>query len=578
MLNSVTASPALLARVITCEVTPLNHGHTYLLLPAMSELSSSLKARVRMMSSLYNYSSQMAESRPGSGRGIAAGTAASLLGMGIEHYERAEEGSPSLTEEDIDRLDSLALSAKEHNKNRDHGHFMDRFMAKLLQHTIAENSADLAELQKRAVDPARTGRPPLSIRILTSNLKKLSSQMRPLFRLQYGAIHILTWRKPTKTLSVLVMYTAVCCWPHLVVAFPLLFLLFGVIIPANLYRHPIQTPKLLPVKKRGQSLLEFLNHSEDQSVFSDIFEDRDFSLDDGRSWSSRSSDSYVPTPLLSSLMESREELGKKDKSSYVKSQVSLMMNMRDLQNLTSDVIESMERSKKLTVDLFSFKDERLTTFIFYILIAITSFVLAFGKYIPWRIIFILSGWMIMAMGHPNTKKYLVKTKTSPAEKSTEPRNELKPSFIDTFDSRSIIVDDEPEVRMVEIYELQVRNVLNRAWEPHAYSKRLFDYKDKVRIAGKLVHGVDDLSKVLPPPEWKYDIGSAKSWYIDVDPAQFLQQRGIDLQWLAIQPKETEGWIYDKIPADDDSATEFRRRRLYRECFRYARPVPELRLV
>lgn len=549
----------------------------------MSELHLPLKARVKMMSSLYNYTNRIAESKQGSSRGIAAGTAASLLGMGIEHYERAEPDYPNLTDAEIEQLNSMALSATEHNKEKDRAHFMDRFMERLLQHTISEDSEGLAELQSRASDPSRTNRPHLSIRILTSNLKKLSGQMRPLFRLQYGVIHIITWRKPTKTLSVLVMYTALCCWPHLVVAFPLLFLLLGVIIPANLHRHPIDNPILLPVKKRGQSLMEFLNHSEDHSVFSDLFhEDREFSLDDSQSWSSRSTDTYVPTPLLSSLnIDARAEMGKKDKSSYVKSQVSLLMNMRDLQNLTSDVIESMNRANKISQDLFSFKDERLTTFIFYVLIGVTSFVLAFGKYIPWRMIFILSGWMMITLGHPNAKKYLAGAKSAPkAKKESETPTIVEPrvSFLDNFDSRNIIVDDEPEAKVVEIYELQVRNVLNRDWEPHAYSKRIFDYKDKVRVAGKLVHGVDSLSKVLPPPEWKYDIGSGKSWYIDVDPAQFLRNRGIDLRWLEVDPEETEGWIYDKIPAEDDSATEFRRRRLFRECFRYARPVPELKLV
>lgn len=571
---------------MSIQVTPHSWLRSISVPPTMSDLHGSLlKARVKMISSLYNYTNRVAESRQGSNRGIAAGTAASLLGMSLDHFERAEEGSPSLTEAEIEQLGRMALSATEHNQAKDHGHFMDRFMEKLLQHTIAEDSEGLAELQSRAADPARNNQPQLSIRILTSNLKKLSAQMKPLFRVQYGAIHIITWRKPTKTLSALVMYTALCCWPHLVVAFPLLFLLVGVIIPANLYRHPLVRPDFLPVKRRGQSLLEFLNHSEDHSVFLDIFnDDHDLLLEDGLSWSSKSTDSYGPTSVLtSSNIDTPEELGKSDKSKYVKAQVSLLMNMRDLQNLTSDVIEGMERANQVSLDMLSFKDERLTTFIFYALIGTTFFVLAFGKYIPWRLIFILFGWVAIALCHPNTNKYLLKLKTAPSmekeDKESEPLDHdsakitgPKPSFLETFDSRNIIVDDEPEARVVEIYELQVRNVLSHTWDHHAYSKRLFDYKDKVRIAGKLPHGVDNLSKVLPPPEWKYDIGSAKSWRIDVDPAHFLRTRGIDQQRLTIRSDEEDGWIYDKIPLEDDSATEFRRRRLFRECFRYARPV------
>lgn len=578
-------------RQFTCHSTP--HISSNRLMHGMSDQHTALlKSTLKMMSTLYSYTNSVAESRQGSSRGIAAGTAATLLGMGIDHYERTGEESHTLTEDEIEQLGLMALSATEHNNAKEHGHFMDRFMEKLLQHTIADDSEGLAELHSRASDPARTKRPPLSIKVLTSNLKKLSSQMRPLFRLQYGLIHIITWRKPTKTLSFLVMYTALCCWPHLVIVFPLVFILVGIIIPANLHRHPIDRPHLLPVKRRRQTLLEFLNQSDDRSIFLDIFNDSNESpQDDAISWSarssSRSSDSYVPTLTTSSSnAETPAESRKVDKSKYVKSQVSLLMNMRDLQNLTSDIIEGMENGNQIARKMFSFKDERLTTFIFYALIGVSSIVLAFGKYIPWRIIFIFSGWMGMALCHPNSKKYILLVKKAP--KVEIPSDEMgswhedkqrskisKPSFIETFDSRNIIVDDLPEVRVVEIYELQMKNVLSQTWEHYAYSKRLFDYKDNVRIAGKLAHGVTSLSKVLPPPEWKYNIGSAQGWRIDVDPGRFLCLRGIDQERLKVPHGEADGWIYDRIPLEDDSAAEFRRRRLFRPCYRYARPAPAL---
>ncbi|OVF06876.1 putative peroxisomal membrane protein [Clavispora lusitaniae] len=534
-----------------------------------------------MMSSLYSYSSGVADSRPGSARGIAAGTAASLLGMGIEHLDRNSEDSLRLTDEE---LDPALSSGESHGRSKDHrtkeekeqGHFMDRFMERLLRHTIAEDSAESEQLSSRINDPSRSGKPQLSFRIFASNMKQLSAQMGTFFRLQYGLIHVLTWRKPTKTLTCLVVYTAVCCWPHLVVAFPLLFLLFGVIIPAHLYRHPFQRPEILPVKKRGESFLDFLNKSDDHSVVLDLLNEPKEGFSDTQSINSSSTSvSYASTPLtLSSASEKTtpEELRKKDKSKYVKSQVSMLMNMRDLQNLTTDILEAMEQAKQLSTNIVGFKDERLTTFVFYVTIAVTSVVLLLGKYIPWRAIFIFSGWAGLILCHPNTKKYLVGFGNAKSSKATE-KKEPKQLFLDTFDSRSIIVDDEPEVRVVEIYELQARNILRRKWKPHAYSKRLFDWKDPVRVAGKRPHGVDNLSKVLPPPEWKYDFGYANNWHIDIEPQNFLWQRGIDMQHLECPSDETEGWIYDKLPADDDISTEFRRRRLFRECFRYARPVP-----
>lgn len=118
----------------------------------------------------------------------------------------------------------------------------------------------------------------------------------------------------------------------------------------------------------------------------------------------------------------------------------------------------------------------------------------------------------------------------------------------------------------------MRNVLKHEWKLYGYSKRLFDFKDKVRVSGKKPHGVDSISKILPPKEWKFDFGFAGNWLVDRNPLAYLRDRAIDVTHLKIKEDEHEGWIYDKLPAAQDTTIEFRRRRLYRECYRYARPV------
>lgn len=77
-------------------------------------------------------------------------------------------------------------------------------------------------------------------------------------------------KQPTKTISVLILYTAACIWPHLVLAYPLIFVLFGILIPGFVYRHPMRNPDLIKVKKRGQSLLSFLFESPDTSIVEDL--------------------------------------------------------------------------------------------------------------------------------------------------------------------------------------------------------------------------------------------------------------------------------------------------------------------
>ena len=547
--------------------------------------------KARFVSHLFDYTTNIAELRGyDSNRGLAAGTAAAMLSMGLDKIEgKSNLSSAELEylEAEADIIGKVPLSAEEMRGGGDQAHFMDRFMDILVRSTLPE-SQEAADLQARMSDPSRTRKPPLSIRVFVKNLKELSWKMGAFFKFQYGIVHVFTWRKPTKTLCVLVAYTCVCMWPHLVLTFPLLFLIFGLILPAYLHRHPMDKPELIPVKKRGQTLLEYLNESNDRSVLTDILEERpqfpeEYALThSGESTSSGSAgvpESTDDKPKLNKdSIDIPDKIDKKDKRRFVKSQVSLLINMGDLQNLTGDILESIKTGEKLVNELTNFKDERLTTFVFYIIIVITFVVLFFGRYIPWRLIFIQSGWAAVLLCHPNSKKYIVELqkghnnahRKTPVSQGATPAKKSG-SIFENFDRQDIIVDDQPEVRIVEIYELQTRDVFKQEWKFYAYSKRLFDFKDSVRLAGKLPHGVDHLTKVLPPKEWKFDFGLANNWRIDTNPQEFISIRKVDQTHLSIPDGETDGWICDKVPVDQDTTQEFRRRRLYRTCYRYARP-------
>lgn len=560
--------------------------------------------RERMLNSLYNYTSGFAESNPGRTRGVAAGTAATFLGMGIDHIESSGTGNGSgssqsvdYTDEEIEAVRAMALSAEEEQeKKADRGHFMDRFMEKLMMHTMPADTPDYEDFQSRMKDTARSSKPPLSLRVLGSNLKQLSSKMGAFFKLQYGLIGVFTWKKPTKTISALVVYTAVCLWPHLVLAFPLLFVLFGIIVPAYLHRHPRQWPEIIKVKKRGQSLLEYLSHTDETSVLEDILRENNPDLleDDevllvqsltthssttsGLTLMSKTQGSHT---LAQTSVDIADRLNKKDRSQFVKKQVSTFLNMRDLQNLTTDLLKGIDQAEAAAGEAVGFNNERLSTVIFYAVVLATSVVLFLGQFIPWRIIFIQSGWVAMGLCHPKTKKYIERFKAAKARAQYEQDSKLaveKPAEEENqekYDREDIIVDEKAQVRMVEIYELQYHNVLKNEWVLYAYTKRVFDFKDTVRLSGKKPHGVDSLTKVRPPVEWKFDFGYANNWRIDQNPRGFIRERTIDDEHLKVKDDEEDGWIYDDLPPAQDNTMEFRRRRLYRECYRYARPAMKM---
>ncbi|EAZ62814.2 predicted protein [Scheffersomyces stipitis CBS 6054] len=537
----------------------------------------------KVLSSVYQASSDFADAHQGQNRGAAAGTAAALLSMGIDRVNRtgksaSRSGSLDLdyTDEQLEHIRQMASSAEENELKKHRDHFVDKLMDKMLKYTIPDDSPDKAIFEQKINDPSRSERPNLSIRILLSNFKKLAGKMGMFFELQYGIIHIITWRKPTKTLTALVLYTTICLWPHLVVTYPLIFLLFGIIVPGYLHRHPMRTPELIKVKKRGQSLFSFLNEGAgEHSIIDDLLSDSvlgDEGLRPTFSGSEESSDvlQISPSEVISETSVSTDD----SKKPIAKSQLALLINMRDLQNLTTDLLNGMDLAEKSWFETFGFKDEHLSTFIFYGVAAATSVVLFLGQFIPWRLIFIQSGWAGILLCHPKSKTFLVElsnAKKARAAKAPQPE-EIIESEVKKFETNDIIVDDAPERRIVEIFELQKKSILHEKWTFYSYSGNIFDTKKKTRLAGKRPGGVDHLSKVVPPKDWLFDFGFANKWTIDYEPQEFLRQRSLESKNLVIREGEKSGWIYDKDveSQSSDITYEFRRRRLYRECLRYGR--------
>lgn len=120
----------------------------------------------------------------------------------------------------------------------------------------------------------------------------------------------------------------------------------------------------------------------------------------------------------------------------------------------------------------------------------------------------------------------------------------------------------------------MKSVLKTQWSFYRYTNNIFDCKNTTRLAGKRPKGVENLAKVYPVPGWKFDLCYANKWHIDTNPTELINDRGLDPELLHIKDDSDEGWMYDNMDDVDklEIVYEFRRRRLSRECFRYARPV------
>lgn len=548
---------------------------------------------------------RIAESKPGSKRALAINTASALFEKGMDRYSsngngfssrRTRSASYDLSDEQISHIESMADSA-EAEKPAKSNHFADRMIEKLLKSVLPQDLPEREIFEKRLNDPERNKRPGLSITVLTSNVRQLARKMTNFFAIQYEVIGIVSWKQPTKTISVLVLYTAACIWPHLVLAYPLMFVLFGILIPGFVYRHPMRNGDLIKVKRRGQSLLSYLFDSPDTSIVEDLINE-DYLREDAEvasstySISEEVSDAGVSSSQIASESEASgvvegDGSPKKDTARHRKSQVALLINLRDFQNLTTDVLKGINESEKFYYETAGFKDERLSTFIFYGVLVATFGILFVGQFMPWKLIFIHAGWGAGILSHPKCKQFLVKASKIRKQKAllaklnapeSAPQIVVQDSGneIKHFDRTDIIVDDSPEVRVVEIWELQIKSILKHTWSFYRYSNTIFDKNNKLRVAGKRPSGVDQLSKVYPPVDWKFDFGLVNKWNLDIDPSEFIRERSLNPSLFTIKEGEKDGWIYDNMEGvvHLDIVYEFRRRRLSRECYRYGRPPKE----
>ncbi|KAG7664860.1 uncharacterized protein J8A68_001618 [[Candida] subhashii] len=526
------------------------------------------------LASTIEKSNNFAEARPGSKRAIAVGTASTLMEIGFEQLNKKEDGElTDLTEQEIAQIESMESSAED-VKPASSKHFTDRLFDKLIQTSLPPDITDTMFDEDAASDDDdddRSSKQSLSFSLLVNNLTKLTAKLTFYFVLQYGILHIITWKQPTKTLTALVLYHGVCLWPHLVLVYPLMYILFGVLVPGYVHKHPMKRSDLIRVSARGQKIWEFFS-SEETSIVNEYIED-DYTMDDTLSVSSDNVSvlSQAPSEFASSTEEFKESAKKKKNS-----QVTLVRNMKQIQKLTTDLLKGIEKAETFYYETGGFKDERLSTFIFYgILIA--SFVVVFlGQFIPWRFVFISAGWVGLTLCHPNAKKYLLELQN--AKKTVAPRYPHAPPESHSaekqqFDRDDIIVDDAPDIRTVEVFELQTRSSFSGSWSFYRFASTMYGRNDKLRVSKKRPSGVEDLARVLPPKDWMFDFGLVNKWKVDLDPIKFVQEREFDPELFKIDIHEKEGWIYDNLNNVEmmDFDFQVRRRRLFRDCFRYGRP-------
>ncbi|KAF6843422.1 integral peroxisomal membrane peroxin [Colletotrichum musicola] len=368
----------------------------------------------------------------------------------------------------------------------------DRLVEKLLQQVIPESSDGLTGGDDNLApgfpqDKTTTfsQRPNFNITTMSNNFRRFNARIGVMFKFQARVVRLLSWRRPTHTLSLLAVYTFVCLDPYLLAVVPLAGFLLAVFIPSFLARHPAPPSGTL---------------SSEQSV------------------------GYSPKgpPLAPArTVKPVKELSK-----------DFFRNMRDLQNTMDDFCVGHDAVITTVLPITNFSNEALSSALFLALTLTTVLMTTFASLLPWRLIALVGGWGLILSGHPAIAPLLTHTHDT----HVAPREAQARSRLDAWIAADIILDSAPETREVEIFELQ--RASHDEWEPWLFSPSPYDPLSQHRIAGERPRGTRFFEDVLPPDGWEW---SEKKWALDLWSREWVEERiitGVEVE------TEGERWVYD----------------------------------
>lgn len=324
-------------------------------------------------------------------------------------------------------------------------------------------------------------RPPFSLPTMSNNFRRFNARIGVVFQFESRAMKLLSWRRPSHTLSLLAVYTLICLDPYLLAALPLAALLAGVLVPAFMTRHP-----------PGPRELGYSPHGPPRA----------------------------PAGTVRPVKELSREF---------------FRNMRDLQNSMEDFSRGHDRVAAGLVPLTNFSDEALSSALFVGLFALTLFMTIAAHLLPWKAVALCAGWAAVLSGHPVAARVLQEQR---AAYLGEEQGERAQSLLSSFVSEDIILDSAPETREVEIFELQHLDSSSGEWEPWVFSPSPYDPLSQARITGERPQGARFFEDVRAPEGWEW---SEKKWSLDLWSREWVEERiitGVEVE------TEGERWVYD----------------------------------
>jgi hypothetical protein len=325
---------------------------------------------------------------------------------------------------------------------------------------------------------------------MSTNFRRFNARIGVVFVFQSRVIRLLSWSKPTHTLSFLAVYTFICLDPYLLSVLPLVVILLALLIPSFIARHPAAPTSVSSTSPNSNTYIY-----------------------------STTGPPIAPAPIVKPAKELSRDF---------------FRNMRDLQNSMEDFSHLHDRLISLLTPPTNFSNEPLSSTIFLFLFTTAIFMFIASHLLPWKLIFLIIGWTITCLGHPVVQRQMLSTHKS----HIAPHEDEAKSWLDNWIASDIILDSPPETREVEIFELQHLSPASREWQSWLFCPTPYDPLSRERIGGERPRGTRFFEDVQAPKGWEW---SEKKWALDLWSREWVEERiitGVEVE------TEGERWVYD----------------------------------
>ncbi|KAL1850057.1 Peroxisome size and maintenance regulator [Paecilomyces lecythidis] len=408
----------------------------------------------------------------------------------------------------------------------------DRLFSKILQQVIPADIDDGDVSTGDGHPHGKTKRPDFSLPVMGNNFRRFNARIGIVFVFQNRVERLLSWRKPTHTLSFLCLYSFVCLDPYLLIILPIAVVLLFIMVPAFLARHPP------PPSNSTSSTTPYYSYE---------------------------GPALAPAKTIKPASETSKDF---------------LRNMRDLQNSMADFANGHDAVVSLVAPATNFSDEKFSSTLFLVLYVIMAVLFLTAHHLPLRFILLIGGNAGIVANHPGVQEFIRQCMESIKEEQPDDGQDNKgseksvvsgapsspPALISSLNNIvDISLDSSPEEREVEIFELQYRPLSlyssSPEWEHVLFSPTPYDPLSPSRIAGDRPRGCRFFEDVQPPTGWAW---KNKKWELDLDCREWVVERmvtGVGFEapdenfGIAGTSEEVGGWVWDLASASDLPDTE-----------------------